>query len=293
MVEETTIRRDYKNLIKGLKKDQAFFLVLTGQEIGRLLRIGKSKVSFGRDYSCTFPIEDEEVSRRHAEAISEAGGVYLYDLKSTNGTLVNGRRIHRRRLKNNDKIQIGGFTVFKFIFQDELESHFNEDLYNMASRDPLTKVYNKKHFHDRLSADFSHARRHKDFLSLIMIDIDNFKKINDTHGHIAGDALLYELVQLLLGQLRKEDILARFGGEEFILLLRSTDLESAIVVAEKLRKKIETFFFPMDKGKLKVTISMGIANFTGDNFKSADEMMIRADHQLYQAKMKGKNRVCY
>lgn len=293
MVEKTTIRRDFRNLIHELKNKEAYFLVLAGQDIGRVFPVGKDKISFGRDKNCTVPIEDDQVSRKHTEAKRETGGVFLYDLKSTNGTLVNGRRIHRRRLKNNDRIQIGGFTVFKFILQDEMESHFSEDLYNLANRDHLTQIYNKKHYLDRLYTDFSFARRHKDFLTVILLDIDNFKRINDFYGHMAGDSLLLELCRRLTEQLRKEDILARFGGEEFVLLLRSTDMENAIVVAEKMRQRIESSPFPIGDHKEEITISLGIASFTGDNFKNADEMLLKADHRLYRAKRAGRNRICF
>jgi len=293
MADKTTIRQDFRNLINDQKSRDAYFLMLAGQDMGRILRVGESTISFGRDKKCTVSIEDDQVSRKHAEAKRETGGIYLYDLKSTNGTLVNGRRIRRRRLKSNDRVQIGGITVFKFIIQDELESQFSEDLYNLANRDHLTQTYNKKHFLDRLYTDFSFARRHKDSLSVIMLDIDTFKKINDTYGHLAGDSILQEMCRRLTEQLRKEDILARYGGEEFVLLLRSTDKNNAVAVAEKMRQSIESPPFRIGKHEEKITISLGISSFDGDNYKDAKQMLLRADHRLYQAKRNGRNQICF
>ena len=292
MSEQTTIRRDFQNLIHTLKGKEAFFIVLAGQDIGRIFKIEETKVTFGRDSTCTFPIEDDQVSREHAEAKHESRGIVLYDLKSTNGTFVNGRKIHRRLLKNGDRIQIGSDMIFKFILQDELESQLSEDLYNFANRDHLTQIYNKKHFIDRLATDFSFAQRHKDNLSVILLDIDFFKRINDTYGHLAGDSLLKEITQRLSKQLRSEDILARFGGEEFVLLLRSTDRDKALLVADKMRKVIESNPFLIGDQEETITISLGVVSFTGDNLKSAGEMLLRADKQLYQAKRKGRNRIC-
>lgn len=293
MEEKTTIRQDFRNLIHDLKSREAYFIVLTGRDIGRVYKVGETRIIFGRDKTCTVSIEDDQVSREHAEAKREKEGVVLRDLKSTNGTLVNGRKINNRTLKNNDRIQISSFTVFKFVLQDQIESHFSKNQYNFANRDFLTQMYNKRHFLDRLHTNFSFALRHKESLSLIMFDIDNFKRINDAYGHVEGDALLRELSLRLTKQLRKEDIFARYGGEEFVLLLRSTDIEKAIVVAEKIRKSIESSPFSIGERKETITISLGIASFSGNNFKHAGEMLLRADFQLYRAKQEGKNRTCF
>src|SRR6185503_5985238 len=114
----------------------------------------------------------------------EIEGVFVYDLNSTNGTLVNGSKIDKHRLEDGDRVQIGNLTVFKFNYQDELESTFNEELYNSANRDYLTQIYNKKYFIDRLRMEFSFAKRHNTKLALIMFDIDRFKWINDEYGHL-------------------------------------------------------------------------------------------------------------
>src|SRR6185503_7382381 len=193
----------------------------------------------------------------------EIEGVFVYDLNSTNGTLVNGSKIDKHRLEDGDRVQIGNDTVLKFNFQDELESSFNEELYNSANRDYLTQIYNKKYFVDRLRMEFSFARRHANALSVIMFDVDHFKKVNDEYSHLVGDELLKLLCQRIDGCRREEDVFARFGGEEFVIMLRATDADTALLIAEKMRQAVEAPAFVISGTEIPITISLGVATLDG------------------------------
>ena len=155
------------------------------------------------------------------------------DMGSTNGTFCNGIKIDRRELADGDKIMVGSSTILKFTYHDYLDEVFQRQMYESALRDGLTKVFNKKYFTDYLEKEFAFAARHGGPLALIFLDIDYFKKINDTHGHPAGDFVLAELSQMMATLLRTEDVLARFGGEEFTILCRGSDLSGAKIVAER------------------------------------------------------------
>ena len=159
-----------------------------------------------------------------AQFVRDGDKMILEDLGSTNGTFCNGIRVDRRELVDGDKIMVGSTTILKFTYHDYLDEIFQRQMYESALRDGLTKVFNKKYFTDYLEKEFAFAARHGGPLALIFLDIDHFKKINDTHGHPAGDFVLAELSQMMATLLRTEDVLARFGGEEFAVICRGSDL---------------------------------------------------------------------
>jgi diguanylate cyclase (GGDEF)-like protein len=164
-------------------------------------------------------------------------------------------------------------------------------MYESALRDGLTKVFNRRYFTDHLEKEFAYALRHDTPLALIFIDIDHFKAINDTHGHTAGDTVLTELSALLMSLLRTEDVLARFGGEEFTILCRGTDLASARIVAERLRSAVERRRFEVDRKRIPVTISVGVAAVPDPSIKDDAAFLAGADRAMYDAKTSGRNRV--
>src|SRR5262249_4012120 len=155
------------------------------------------------------------ISRHHARIVYESGTAWVEDLRSRNGTYVNGKKIGvRTELRDGDKLQIGRTTVLRFAFQDALDEAFHENLLSSALRDGLTKLFNKRYLMDRLDSELKFAQRHETSVSLLMIDVDHFKKINDTRGHLAGDAVLTQFAHVLSRAVRNEDVVARFGGEE-------------------------------------------------------------------------------
>ncbi|GAB6061322.1 diguanylate cyclase [Deferrisoma palaeochoriense] len=169
----------------------------------------------------------------------------------------------------------------------------NQELRLLSVTDGLTKAYNHRHFQERLRAEYARATRHGEPLACVMIDLDRFKRINDTYGHPVGDRVLVHLVEVLKEGVRGEDLVARYGGEEFVLLLPKTDAAHARALAERLRARIEAEPVPIGDGAtLPVTVSMGVADLVpGSRDRSPDELLKAADEALYRAKTNGRNRV--
>ena len=167
----------------------------------------------------------------------------------------------------------------------------NIQLQDLADKDGLTKAYNHRFFKDYLEHQISQYQRNKLSLTLIMIDIDFFKKINDTYGHQAGDQVLRELSAILHKNIRTSDLVARYGGEEFAIVLNATDLQGAIIFAEKMRKMIADKLFILDeKTSIHITVSMGIGMLM-PGMQSSDKLIELADKMLYHSKHNGRNRV--
>jgi diguanylate cyclase (GGDEF)-like protein len=216
--------------------------------------------------------------------------VLIEDCGSTNGTFLNGQKLGGREvLKDGDKIQVGSTTILKFTYPDKLEEHFQRQMYESALRDGLTKIFNKKYFLDRLESEFAYAIRHKVPLSLVMFDIDLFKKVNDASGHLAGDYVLVQLARLVSESIRGEDVFARYGGEEFVVICRGIDLAACQAFADRVRKLIETTEFKFENTPLPITISMGIASLPDPEIKDPIAFVAAADDALYQAKRRGRN----
>ena len=216
----------------------------------------------------------------------------VFDLNSTNGTYHNGERISSHVLRDGDTIQIGSTTMLKFSYQDALEQQLIDNLYESATRDSLTRAYNKKYFGESIQREFAHAIRQRTPLTLVMFDIDFFKKINDQYGHTAGDFVLSKLAVKVHECIRAEDTFCRYGGEEVALLLREASEKQGFACAERIRRVIElTEFTPPGQPRIPVTSSFGVSTFTGTEFSEPEQLIKSADQYLYQAKRGGRNRV--
>lgn len=257
--------------------------------LGKRVQVGSGEVIVGRGSSVGLDLNSEAVSRRHASIRIEGRGYVVEDLGSTNGTYVNERRIARpTHLRRGDQIKIGD-TILKFLTGDDVENQYHETFRRLAMHDELTGAYNKRFFSERLAAETKRAERYERPLSLVLFDIDHFKRVNDEHGHLAGDAILSELVTRASGSIRPTDVLARYGGEEFAILLTDTPIEGASAVAEKIRAIIEARPFTFEGTRIAVTSSFGVAAFERG---MTDEALIKlADDRLYQAKREGRNQV--
>jgi diguanylate cyclase (GGDEF)-like protein len=163
---------------------------------------------------------------------------------------------------------------------------------NIAIYDTLTGLYNRRYFEERLGLDTQKSFYGGTPLSLVMADIDHFKKVNDTFGHTEGDRVLFEIANLLKGSVRKKDTVARYGGEEFILILPEAGLGEASMIAERIRKLVEGTPFEIANARVNLTVSMGISNFPSHRAKSKEELVKMADEALYDAKRGGRNKVC-
>jgi diguanylate cyclase (GGDEF)-like protein len=163
---------------------------------------------------------------------------------------------------------------------------------DMATYDTLTGLYNRRYFEERLEVEAQKSFYSGIPISLVMVDIDFFKKVNDTFGHTEGDQVLSKISSLLKTSVRKKDTVARYGGEEFILILPGTGLEESFVIAERIRRLVENTLFEVGKAQLNLTLSMGISNFPSHRVKSKEELIKMADQALYDAKRGGRNKVC-
>lgn len=276
-----------------LSPGKACLIVIRGRTVGHLLELEKLPVVVGRAPEVELPIDDVAVSRRHAQLTKGPEGFSIEDLNSTNGVFVNGVRVSRQALRDGDRIQIGTATILKFCFQDEVEASFQKNLYDSATRDSLTGLYNRRFFLDTLEVDFSYSHRNDTPLALLLLDLDHFKPINDSLGHGAGDQVLKETAAIIQRGLRAEDVGARHGGEEFAVLLRYTDSSHAFAIAERIRREIEEQRFEHDGRVIRVTTSVGLATLEGRCYKTWQEMIEAADGNLYKAKQAGRNRTHY
>jgi len=275
----------------GGKRDRAYLVVLAGASVGEMYKVEGDKVIIGRGQKAQIRLFDDGISREHAQIVIEGNQIILQDLGSTNGTFCNGLKVDRRELVDGDKILVGSTTILKFTYHDNLDEMFQRQMYESALRDGLTKAFNKKYFTDRLESEFTFATRHTSPLALVLFDIDHFKKVNDTHGHQAGDHVLFEISTLLSGALRAEDVFARYGGEEFAVICRGSDESQAQVVGERLRKSVEGHRFVYEGTLIPVTISVGIAVLPNPAVKDANDIVGFADQALYKSKNAGRNRV--
>src|SRR5512142_2783884 len=191
----------------------ACLVVIYGLELGRKYNLDSANVNIGRSSKSDVQIDQESVSRNHARIINTGKSMILRDLGSTNGTYVNDQLIDEYVLRDGDFVKIGR-TIFKFLTGGNIENAYHEEIYRLTTVDGLTQIYNKRYFMEVLEREISRSHRYGRELSLIMFDIDHFKNINDTYGHLAGDHVLKHLASAVKGRIRREDIMARYGGEE-------------------------------------------------------------------------------
>jgi len=273
------------------RRDRPYLLVLAGANVGERYRIDGPEIVIGRASGVTIRLTDDGVSRRHARLVRAGHEVVIEDLQSSNGTLVNNEMVSHAVLRDGDKIRIGSTTILMFTYQDQVEESFQERMYDRVLRDELTKAFNRKHFIDRLESELAYARRHMAPLSVLLFDIDHFKRINDTFGHTAGDFVLARVAKLAGGTVRTEDVFARYGGEEFVILCRGVLLENAGILAERLRALIEGSVFEHDGTRVPITISVGVAAHPNTPAETGEQLIGAADEALYEAKRTGRNRV--
>ena len=268
---------------------EACLVVIYGMELGKKFNLEGQTIIVGRSAKSDIQIDQESVSRNHAKIVNTGQSIIMRDLGSTNGTYVNDELIDEYVMRDGDFIKIGR-TIFKFLTGSNIENAYHEEIYRLTTVDGLTQVYNKRYFLEALEREMSRAARYRRELSLIMFDIDHFKKINDSLGHLAGDLVLKQLAATIRSKIRREDILARYGGEEFAILLPEIDHQNAQQFAEKIRKLVEKQSFKFEQSKIAVTVSVGVAS-AGSEISQGSDLVKAADERLYSAKEGGRNRV--
>jgi two-component system, cell cycle response regulator len=262
-----------------------------GPEIGRRMALVKSTYLVGRESDVDLVIPRSSVSRNHSRlTIDDDTEWWVQDLGSTNGTFVNEERVVSRRLADGDQVRFGD-VIYKFLSGSNIESAYHEEIYRMTILDGLTGVHNKRYFLEFLERELAGAVRHGHPLTLVMFDVDHFKQVNDTRGHLAGDEVLKDLAARIKPRIRREDLFARYGGEEFACVLPSTALAGGVVFAEHLRTLVAERPTVFENTPISFTISLGVATVHNEGKIDAEALIKRADENLYAAKRDGRNRV--
>lgn len=275
----------------GLERPHAMVRIHPSNGLGAVIDLDEGNLTIGRDADCEIHLPDDSVSRRHARFEITGDVCTLEDLESTNGVYVNDRRIARQRLTPGDRVRFGN-QIFRFLGGDHIETEYFEAVYRMMTTDGLTQACNKRLLLEMLERELSRARRMERPISIVMFDVDHFKAVNDKHGHLAGDEVLCELCRRARSVLRAGEMLARFGGEEFTIVLPETTLDEAKHVGERLRAEVAKAPFTTERTEISITISVGIGEATGTEEITVDALLSRADTQLYHAKRAGRNQVC-
>ena len=289
--------------------DEACLVQIYGPELGRRFVLAGAVVGIGRGEDCDIVVELDNVSRRHCSVLKRGGEVYLRDESSTNGTFLNDLEVRAEtRLSSGDLIKVGS-SIFKFLHGgglgslSSIEAQYHEEIYRLTIVDGLTQIYNKRYLLEFLDRELARCGRHGRPLALLLLDIDHFKRVNDELGHLAGDFVLREFAAQLKASVRREECLARYGGEEFALVLPETGRESALLLAEKLRKRIEGHAFVHEGTRIDLTCSGGLSSIDecralpatteGVSKPPLDPpaFLKAADDRLYQAKREGRNRI--
>ena len=266
-------------------------VVIHGEGLGRRTDIGNAPVLVGRSQEADLVIVHRSVSREHCRIWQENDGYRIRDLGATNTTRVNECRIEQdTALIDGDQVTVGE-SILKFISQDSVEARYHEEIYQLATHDALTDLYNRRHFIELADNEIARSIRHARPLSLCILDVDLFKPVNDRYGHISGDEVLRQIAGLLRKQARNDDIAARIGGEEFALLLPECDAQAARGFAERLREDIAATVFTPGGEPQHITVSIGIAALAQDR-DARPALMAAADAALYRAKSLGRNQVC-
>ena len=258
--------------------------------LGKRFVLEHNPTRVGRGADNHIVLDGDSVSRRHAHFEQRGASWLVVDDGSTNGTYCNDEQISREIvLKNGDRVKIGP-TIFKFLSGADVEAQYHEEIYRMTIMDGLTQIHNKRYFFEALDREIIRGRRHERDLAILLFDIDHFKRINDVHGHLAGDFVLKELARIVQARIRRDEVFARYGGEEFAIILPETSLEGAAALAETLHQKVSEHVFVFQADSIRVTISLGGAVLQEAD-RGATELIKRADEKLYVAKNSGRNRV--
>lgn len=220
---------------------------------------------------------------------------------SLNGTFVDGERIERMELRSGARINIGPNIVVTFAIMDAQAEKLAHQLYESSVRDPLTRAFNRRYLVERLASEIAYGQRHHTPLGLILFDLDHFKRVNDTYGHLVGDEVLREVSALVQRFIRVEDVFARFGGEEFVVLVRGIEHDNVGRFAGRIRAAVEKLEVAGsaprdngdDSGTIRVTISAGYASLAEvrPDDTAAESLLRLADERMYRSKDAGRNRV--
>jgi two-component system cell cycle response regulator len=272
-------------------RDRGVLVETTGVFAGRPHSIPREGATIGRSVECTIRVDHESLSRVHARVARLGRDYLLEDMGSLNGCFVGDHRVARVALQDGDRLRLGSSVDLRFHLVCEEEQCAIVRLYEAGLRDPLTGLANRKQLEETLRAELSFARRHGTDLALVMADVDRFKGVNDTYGHLVGDMVLRHITQVFAATVRTEDVVARFGGEEFVIVARSTSLHSGQQLAERLRRALENNPLTVRGDTLRLTASFGVSSLSSTPDPTPAALLDSADARMYEAKEMGRNRV--
>jgi len=285
---EVTVSRDMRHVMEVAAEQQAILVVLSDPCLGSRVILGEAPVEVGRGARGGLLIDSDSVSRRHARVEWSGTSHSIVDLGSTNGTFVNGSRVKAHELRDGDRLQIGK-VLLKYLAGGNIEAAYHEEFQRLMRYDALTGIYNKRQFTESLRAAAQTARAGSGALSLMVLDLDHFKRINDTHGHVVGDGVLCELCSVAREAMPADAVFGRVGGEEFAVLWEGHGAGDMRVLAESVRRATEAHRFSFEGKRLSVSVSIGIAEHVADDDAELDSLYDRADAKLYEAKASGRN----
>ncbi len=271
-----------------------FLVVVTGPQFGDVfdLEPGRELV-IGRGPGVDLVVHDEAVAARHAAVTLEDAGARLVDLGSASGTLVDGVRVGEARLRDGARFQLGPHLGFKLVTSSDVEAVYQRRLAQGALHEPLTGLYNRRHFDERLSSELAAAQRHGRSLSLLAVDVDHLRRVDEAHGPLAGDEALKMVAFVIQGAIRKEDVVARYGGDEFLVLARETALPGARALGERIRRAVERSRTSFGGADIAVTVSVGVVVSVGlgefEPGRTEPQMLAAVQRALARAKATGPN----
>ena len=292
--DETTVFTDVNKALRAsdseVKEKSACLLAIGGELNGTIFELPKGVISLGRSINNTYALEFQGISRNHLQ-LTVDDEVIIMDLNSRNGSYLNNERIMEPIiLKRGDVIKLG-IVALKFIPKGDPERLTYDKLNKDANTDGLTKCYNKMYFNQACEMAVKKCKITGNPLSVIVFDIDHFKKLNDNYGHDAGDYVLKEMANLIRGHgSRDDDIFARYGGEEFVILLPKTNLKQSYEIAERIRCLVEEHQLNYEDKNLRITVSVGVADYR-QGVHTGTDLFKRADHAVYTSKRGGRNQV--
>lgn len=290
---ETAAReRAMHGLSLGSEADIILIAHPENQKLGTRYRLSPgTTLEIGRSSSVGISLPEVlSISRKHARLRYMGSAVTVEDLGSTNGTYVNGEPIHGRAvLTSGDRFQTAA-VHFKFLHEQDVESAYHLAIYELVMRDGLTEIFNKRKYEEEVQREFARARRHERPLSLIIFDLDQFKEINDNYGHLCGDFVLKEVASAARELVRPEQVLARVGGDEFVILAPETHAEGAEALALKLCERIVNLDHRYGDVKISISCSFGVAELD-EAMANPHDLYRSADHALLLSKRAGRNRV--
>lgn len=279
------------DIVNAADRDRVVLVETVGLFAGRPHVVPPEGANVGRSTDCAVCINDDTLSRFHARIVRVGRDVVFEDLGSLNGCFVGDRRVARAVLEDGDRIRLGPRVALQFHRMTGDEEAAVVRLYEAGLRDPLTGLANRRQLEETLNAELSFARRHETDLSVVIADVDHFKRVNDVHGHLVGDAVLRHVARILVSTVRTEDVVARFGGEEFVVVARGIALRGGTQLAERLRAALERNAAIHERTVVRATASFGVASIRCLEGVTVDALLARADERMYRAKAQGRNRV--